>query len=248
LKLYHGNVIDEATLTASSARSGFPVINLQHPHLSRVWRSDTASGEYVIADAGVGNTLDFDVAAVLAHNLTGAATLTVKADNLGDWVTPAVSETLDPTQTIPLKEIVGSSYRFARIDADDPTNPWGYIEIGRLWASPRIVVLPSMLVNFQVPLHNSDVKKYSITRQKFTNIGTTWREFELEFPPTEYALIEQLRQLYVESRDKSLIMACVDVDDWELIKPVYCSLKDELVPKHYSQSKWTWALTLEEDK
>lgn len=268
MKLYHGNAVDTATLTASSERSGFPASNVQHPHLSRVWRSLTSVGQYIIVDAGVGNKIAASAIAVLAHNLTVSAVVTVWGSDTdswaggawmdgtwlpltwldGSWLTADAQYSIDASFDPAFLGIAEAEYRFWRFDFYDPTNPDGYIEVGRLWLSETLEILPAMLVNFEVALRTSDVTSHSITRQRFTDIGTSWREFTLEFPPTEYTLVEQLRAMYENGRYKSLIMACVDVDDWALIRPCYCSLMgDGLTMRHHSRTKWTYEMSFEED-
>src|SRR4030042_5462101 len=102
MKLYYINALDDASIVGSTAKSGFPWINVQHPHLSKVVRTISTTSQYVLFDAGVGNKISADMCAILAHNLTVLATVTFKMNDVDDWTTSPVSVVLDPAEEMPL--------------------------------------------------------------------------------------------------------------------------------------------------
>jgi hypothetical protein len=249
MKFYFNNLLDAATLTGTGSRTGFPLTNTQHPHLSVRWRSIDLTAQYILVDAGVGETLDADMVAILAHNLSATATVTFKANDTDAWGAPSLSMALDPTEELILEEFADCAYRFGRFDITDAANPDGFVEIGRLWIGATLSILPAMIVDFTVVVVNDDAVTWGVTRQKYADVGDSWRKFEFSFPPSEEALIAQLKTMYeLVGKNQSLIVAPVDITTMSLLRPCYVGITQDLAFRHHSRTRWTWDLVLEEDK
>jgi hypothetical protein len=77
--LWQNRYLDAATLTAVSAATGYPASALQDQLRARKWRSTSISGQYVQVDFG--SARPFNTVALIDHNLTFDATLTLTASN-----------------------------------------------------------------------------------------------------------------------------------------------------------------------
>ncbi len=248
MKLFYRNALDDAILTGSSERSGFPWTNVLHPHLTVHVRTNNPSSQSVLFDAGVGKLLDASMCALAAHNLTADADVTFKMNDVDSWTSPPVSEVLDPSQELILKEFAPASRRYARLDLHDPDNPEGYIRIGRAWAGPTLKVLPAMLVNFRVIPRNNDRRTHSDDRQLFCDVGTNWRAFELSFPPTAHEMARQIHDVYREvGHGIPFIFSNVDSRAWALIDPCYVSIESFDGFEHHGSQRYRYSLVLEEE-
>lgn len=159
--LFFENLVDTATLSASSAVSTLPVTNLQDYEPSIVWRPTGCTAEYVQSDLGSSQT----VQAVIAwnHNWTNASAVRLRVSDNSDMSSP----TYDSGSVDGWTSIVGAGeggaglggvggapvlsafnqYRFyrvlllpsgtmgryVRLDIVDPTNAAGYVQMGRLF-------------------------------------------------------------------------------------------------------------------
>lgn len=134
-------------ITGGSWSSSLPLSNLQDRRLSRVARSTdtlTASTQF---DIDLGVARDARVRALPKHNLTSAATVRVRTSNAaGDFSTPIYDTgvvTVWPAG-LSAEKVVGinlgwtnvapteTAARYERWEIVDPTNPAGYVDVGRL--------------------------------------------------------------------------------------------------------------------
>lgn len=111
-------------------KATFGVANLLTPDRGVVWRSKTL---------GTPTTLTYDCGAstpmmacvLLDHNLTDAATVTLKGVNdEADWGTPDIE--IELTYGLTISAYFSASCRYWRLELQDDTNPDGYFELG-IW-------------------------------------------------------------------------------------------------------------------
>jgi hypothetical protein len=139
--------------TASSEESTDKgVINLKSDIVEKYWQSTGDSAEWVRFDAGSGETISLDTFALIGHNLSGSATLTLKGYGDGsssapaDWSVVATYATLTVSEDPDEENLIwvsptnpSAAYRWWRLDIADPTNADGYIRIGRLVAGTALI-------------------------------------------------------------------------------------------------------------
>lgn len=171
--LFYQNLVDTASLSASSSVGTLPVTNLADYRPTIVWRATGRTAEYVQADLG---STQF-VQSVIAwnHNWTNASTIRLRVSNNSDMSSPTYdSGTVDGWPSIvgageggagiggaggaPILSafnqyrfyrvllIPGSvSGRYVRLDMADPTNSAGYVQMGRLFIGSYL----QPTINFQ---------------------------------------------------------------------------------------------------
>jgi hypothetical protein len=114
---------------------GYFLENMNDPRLSR--RCRWLSTGLVSAEFDLGAATDFDTIAIVSHNLTDAATITVKTGATAGFSTAIDTFSISHeakniyqavTQTGPAQ--------YVRFEFTDTANPDGYIDIGRLMAGP----------------------------------------------------------------------------------------------------------------
>lgn len=119
-------------ITASSADTAYPAANLKVLPVAKHWRSTGVSSENLQFD--LGSALAITLMAVLNHNLTSAATVTV---NGGSTANPDGSQY---TTTITWREFdmfkllsaAAQTYRYWKVIFVDTANADGYIKVGKI--------------------------------------------------------------------------------------------------------------------
>lgn len=144
---------------------------------------------------------------------------------------------------------LSDGYEYMRLEIKDPTNPDGYIELGKIWAGTYTQITPSSRIDFTVEKKRSDRNIYGKDRQKFSIPGKSWRRFGFSFPQTENDMIEKIVNLYkYVSNSKSFIFCNFDtLRGYPLVEPCYCSIDGSLQFKHAGYMKFEYDLSIEED-
>ena len=137
-------------------------------------------------------------------------------------------------------------YVFAKISITN-TNT---IQLGRIWMGDYLQISPSSLLDFEVDVMNNDSVIYGTDRQKFASSGIQWRKIKLTFPSTDNTMITSIVNMYKEiGTYKSVIFCNFDtIRGYPLVEPLYCSFNGNLSFKHNESMKFSYELSLEEDK
>lgn len=175
--LLYDDLVKTGSLTPSSEVSGYPAVNTQHPHLSRKWRTDTDSGEYVVVDFGAAVTVD--AAAMAGHNLTDAGVARIEANSSDSWAAPPFSRSLDPARDPSFVTFPQQSYQFWRFYFDDGSNPDTYIAVGRLFLCVHWASVEPIDAAFNRTLEDTTRITESITGQAFVDLGVKSRTISL---------------------------------------------------------------------
>jgi hypothetical protein len=182
LRICYGDLAKLQTLTDSGEASGYPGTNAVDIRLSRYWRTTAAATQWIKFDAGVGKTIVFDSALILGHNLTSAAVVKIQTDDTDTWAPPGgIEKAGDPTKAIIFMDNAGlpTARRYARFYIDDPTNPAGYVQIGRVFLCVRYEGLEQIAEGFAHGLDDTTVASRSMTGQVYADLGVISRVYDL---------------------------------------------------------------------
>lgn len=135
----YNNLVDSATLTASTEATGFPVENIQSPLVAKVWKSagSPAGTANVVFDLGTAQAIN--CVAIAGYTWTVApTTLNLEFNNADVWGAPAVVEALtwsaNPTANgnkgIITKIFTTLTYRYVRLNIVYAGSDW---DIGRIF-------------------------------------------------------------------------------------------------------------------
>jgi hypothetical protein len=245
MRILWENVLDDYTLAFSTERSGFPATNVQHPHLTRVWRSLTAEDEYVSIDAGVGETLTADCAFLAAHNLSATAVVTVQSCDDGTWAVLDVDEPMTWDAGVMVAFFDSSANRFWRFLVDDPDNESGYIEIGRL-ALGAYLQMPPIEPGVALPSGSTTAVSVAPSGQSFADIGHVYLNPTFSFP-----LITNAERVSVEAMWRAVqqylpVFLVVWEDSLTVQRPIYSRInQDQLSWQKAGEAGLMWSLALE---
>lgn len=251
MRIAYTNLIDAGTApTALTTDLLYPVANLQNQRLSKRWRSTTPTAQTIVIDLGSAQAVD--TLAVLGHNLSGSAAVSVEAHTSDSWGTPALSAvSLTYDAGVILKYLSSAeTYRYWRYTLDDPNNTGAYVEAGRLWLGTFLAIDPSSLDAFTVTKRRSDTVTYGRDRQKYATEGVGWRRFNLSFPRTGGTSLTAVQTMYdTVGNHGSVIFSNFDsLRTFDLVEPCYSSIVGEIDFRHTRFMKYLWGIILEEDR
>jgi D-ribose pyranose/furanose isomerase RbsD len=179
--------VNNTNWTANSTMAGdFSVQNLDTDVTEQVWRSNNVtSGINLTTDTGLPQGVFLDTLAILNHNLTKSALVTMLGSNDPTFSTVGVTITLEArlnnmfyiAPTLP-----NAGYRYWRFNIDDATNSSSYLEIGTLLFGAADIFQGECFID-QIDF---ELKDYSdtIRTEGFTNVTNSRsqkRKLKLEF-------------------------------------------------------------------
>lgn len=238
-KIYSDNLVDQATIVASSENALFPVSNLQDPRRSKVYRS-TSNSDNVVLDFQESSEVNgiFIVADKRAG--FGVSTVTIEFNGTDSWGSPAesVSVPFSTVHGIGYVELPTTiSYRFARIVL---TSSLGYCELSKVFIGKDIGLTRSIGFGWTLKdeeLSQKQKNRYGqtfvdvILRQKI--IGFALRNLQKE----DLALINNMldyvgetKPFYIRLGDNSM------VDDYRRFSgPVYLDDIPTITNAHFNR-------------
>lgn len=167
--IYSQNLIDQATLTASSENANFPVENIQDYRRTKVFRS-TSNSDNVVIDFG--ETSDVNTCFIVPdkRNGFGVSTITLQFNGTDSWGSPAATETItfSTEHNLGFKEFTAThSYRFCRVVM---TSTLGYCEIGNLFLGVKDDIGRSIDFGWSYRDDELSIKKKNRYGQLFTDV------------------------------------------------------------------------------
>lgn len=172
--------IDASVLTASSVQGLLTENHVQTIRPDQVWRATGCAAEW-LAFAFDGQVA-VNALVILAHNLSAAATLRLRLADTAAEVTsapgfdsgvvsawPTSGKPDDPGES-PYSLIVinnAASFRFGRLDIADPTNPDGFVQVGRLYAGAAFIPALNVDLNPSIGLVSPDEVGRTMSGQAF---------------------------------------------------------------------------------
>jgi len=246
MRLLHHNEIDTyAALEFSSEASGFPAANVQHIHLSRRWRTTGVASEYYTIDAGAGNTITADCAAIAAHNLTSGAMIKVMAHTSNDWGAPDLSVTFTWSAGIMMAFFAPTAKRFWRFDFADAANPDGYLEIGRLGFG-EYLQMPPIEPDAELPIMTTSEQLTSLSGQVYGDRRLTLLVPAFALPIVSEAQRQAIKEMFAEVHNLTPLFLVVWEDSLDVEPPLYCRINQEQLEfRKAEEAGVMWSLDLE---
>jgi len=147
--------LSSATISSSSDGSSNTDDNAVDNRIGKVWRTDTDTLEWIKWDLIVSRAVN--CIGIFNHNLTSSATVTFEGNATDVWTSPTVDESLTVATNsdgVVIPRIghffTSDTLRYWRVTIDDPTNPDGYIQIGRIMFGTYYETTRDMSDDFRV--------------------------------------------------------------------------------------------------
>lgn len=129
------NIKIDGNYTVTNEDVSYPLSNALSDIRSEVFRT-SATSTRIIVDLGFPD--DVNVMTIFAPlgevlGISKEATIKFQADNVNDWVSPEIDETISFTSDDKIVHYTSARHRFVSLYIDDPTNPAGYITFADLY-------------------------------------------------------------------------------------------------------------------
>lgn len=201
IRFLSNNLIEGASLTASTTNAQYPVSNITDARRTKTYRS-TSNSDNIVID--LGSTEDVDHFAIVDNwqNGFGVTAITIEGNGTDSWGAPAFSTTvtLDNTFGVAVKDFGSTqSYRFWRIVM---TSTLGYCEIANMFLGLDSTISTNG-VGYNWSYTNRDLAKISTNRygQKFIDdIGTQKDLSNLQFQVLDKDEMDVLFGVYDANR------------------------------------------------
>lgn len=246
MRILYNNLWDDYTLTESHEDSSYPAENTQDVRLVKVWRTETASAATIAIDAGTGNTITCDCAAVIAHNFTASAGIFVQAATAATFADIALSASVSYRSGPMVSYFTSGTYRCWRFSFDELTNADGYYEVGRLFLGAYLQIDPSSLVEFPEEHIRTDHVAFSRTNQFYADTGIGYKQLHYRFEWAGNSAKTAIETMWdMVGRHTPLLIMNYDTT-FTVVEPLYAVLTEDIIFTHQRFDKWHWDLKLRE--
>lgn len=194
LLFYTGNLVNGAFITASSENLLFPVSNLLDPRRTKVFRSNTGV-DSIIFDFQETSEIDSLFIVDEPRNGFGISTISLALNATSNFTSPAYTDTL----TFSTKHGVGfksfdlQEYRFAKLSL---TSALGYCEISKIFIGKALDLGRGPSFNWTYQDKDLSQSKENRYGQKFVDIITRQRQFNISFSLLNKDQLDLLFELY----------------------------------------------------
>jgi hypothetical protein len=176
--IYNDLKSDSATLTVDDELSNYPVENIQESRLSRIFKNAALESSIVF---DMGEAVSVDCIAILKHNLSEYATITLQGNDSDSWTSPAFEQEITYSSDNITLEYTTQTYRYFRLYINDSTNSDGYIQLSRVIIG-EYYQPPGILAEAEDSLIDESVKTRSKSGQSYTDLRYKARSMSFNFP------------------------------------------------------------------
>jgi hypothetical protein len=211
-KIYDINLVDQATLTASTENAQFPVSNLKDYRRSKVYRS-TASSANVVLDFGETSEVNGIFVIPNKRDGFGISTITVEFNSVNDFTSPPYSVNIPLSSLVDLGHVSFTSvfYRYARIVT---TSTLAYSEISKIFIGKELSLVRGINYGWTLKDEELSLKTKNRYGQQFTDIITRQKIFgfaihnldkiDLELLDTMFDRIGESKPFYISIGDSTM--------------------------------------------
>lgn len=196
IKFYSGNLVDQATITASNPNALFPASNLQDPRRTKVCRTTTNS-DSIVFDFLETSEVDSIFLVDSPIDGFGVSTLTAQFNGTDSWGSPAASQalTFDTIHGVGVNEFTEVEYRFMRLVM---TSTLGYCEAPKIFAGKAITLLRDKSINYGWSYVSKDNSRVQENRygQRFSDVVSRQRQFNISFSNLDKDQLDQIFEIY----------------------------------------------------
>lgn len=172
--------LEGSDLSASSEEEEYEKERLLTQTPSRRWRTTGCAAEFIDFDFGA--AVEINSVAIIAHNLTSGATITLKADDNSSFSSPEeVSLAWNESKIVQF--FTSKTFRYWRLYIEDATNPDGYIEAGNIVLGAAIELCAQLPRGWELTRVNPSViteaaggQEYTREKQEYFRASITFSE------------------------------------------------------------------------
>ena len=184
MRLLYKERSKDATISANSQSVNYPVSNVIDSRLSRLYRTDGVTTADI--KFNLGSAQDISSVAIANHNITSGASITLYGNTSSSFASPAFTQVLTWDEDIILQIFGTETYQYWLIKIVDPSNPDGYIEVGRAWIGEYFQT-PGVAPTVSVDYNSASSKARSIGGQTYLDINYKYTNFGIRHSAITFA-------------------------------------------------------------
>lgn len=247
MRILYDNEVLTATITASSETTYFEFDTaLVDTRLSRVGRTTGDTSENIVFDMGA--AVDVSYVAILAHNLTGSATVTLEGNASDSWGAPSFSQSITAGTDALIENFTEDSYRYWRLTFADASNPDGYIQIGYVYLG-TFLQMPGMSPGQIIPRKSNSSSQKSQSGQLYGDVRLKFKAAEINIPVAEESDRTAINTFFNTVDVVRPFILLIWESDLTVEAPIYCNLIEDLAWNKLATREgllWTLGLKFEE--
>ena len=196
LLFYTGNLIDNATFTASTENLSFPPSNLKDPRRTKVFRTLTNS-DTLILDFQETSEIDSIFIVDEPRNGFGISTLSFDLNATSNFTSPAYSDSLtySTIHGVGFKSFTQQDYRFCRLSL---TSTLGYCELSKIFIGKELNLGKGPNFNWTYQDKDLSIVKENRYGQRFVDIITRQKQVNMAFSLLNKDQLDKIFQIYDE--------------------------------------------------
>jgi len=187
--------------------------------------TQVASAVTFVFDMSTAQT--FDCFAIMDHNFSSGATITLEANATDSWGSPSFTQSITYNADKILTYFNSQSYRYIRLSVTDISNSDGYLEISELFAGEYLELSKTFAVGHSRDRRITTIdvsNRYGVTKRRFFNKRQAFTGVLNMLPAADVTSLE------------TMLDDITDVED-ETIKPIYFNIDSEL-PNSFWLMHW----------
>lgn len=216
----------------STLPGDFDISNITSDSIRQSWRSASvlSKQEIVIKADRISNINCF---AILGHNFTDIASIQVQANYSNNFLAPPVTKNVvwDRGNLIIPTEF-GGNYEYYKISILDPTNPCGYLEIGRVVGGRVLTLVNNENITDSYQIGNKDMSETLRTQgySRASSENITVRTLSVNFSKLHTEVgndinFKNLRSMFRTVKTIHPFLVILDMDDPYFFN-IWCQIPD----------------------
>ena len=222
MRILWNNLIDSAVLSCFSENPNYPLSNVKEMQLSSRFQTVGNDGEYIVMDCTV--AVPVSRFAIIGHNLSASATITLQGNSTNTWSAPAFSQTVARKSWAIIHRFTEASYRYWRVVITD--TGVSSIRISRLFLG-TFLQLPGMKKDQEFNFEVTDEAQISETGQVFPVSGYSFKNQKINFPYLTNEERLQIEEMFEAVRNTKPVLLAVWDDREDIEPPVYCIINQK---------------------
>lgn len=234
MRVWYDNQFYKCDVTADSEETSYAAVNLLDTQLKKTTRTtnvtSVATWDF---DAGFGETIDANAAAILGHNiLTGATAIQFVMSANSNYSAASTSVVFSHETGIMTAYFSADSKRYARLLVCDSANDDGYIEIGFAYTASYLQVTGGVGIDFPFETLDSSTGQYSNTGQFFGDEGEILDLYSFNMPYINNSLKGDWKNVFKEIKTVKPMIMDFNENAHASILPLYCKLNENIAFNH----------------
>jgi hypothetical protein len=186
----------------------------------------------------ISTTITASYVALMGHNLTETATITLQGNDTDAWGAPALEETVPWRENIAILDFNESTYNFWRIlITDDDTNADGYIELGGVFLGTYLQ-MPGMKKDQTLSYQSESKSSVSPSGQNYGDERYEYRNPSFNFPLITHDQRDNLNEMFIANKNIKPMIVLIWANDLNLETPMYAKIDQKgLIFKRNTKSE-----------